>query len=649
MGSVTSNAMAGVNGLAADKRSMRQLVARAAARLFALWCVLLPALALAQQDRASDPAFWEEPCHAQAKATRFEDLRQEDFTRYEGVLAQGYGACAIWVRLRLAPAPGSTVLRILPTYLDEIALHDPLLAQVLVRGDRHPPEAGTRDRAIRFTVPGGQAPRHVWLRLSTSSTRLLSVQALSPEDAQAKERRADWVQGAFLLLLGAPLPWAVLQWFHLRDRVMAVFAVKQASTFSWAFLLLGYGPAVLGAALSAPAIDRLTSVLVVGVVTASIWFELTLLAGYQVPRWGMHVLRGLAALLPLLMMMQFFGHASAALQANMIVAWLLILLSCVLFLLARRHPPDNPLAVSLPPQVLAVYSALNLAALSSAAALQLGLVQGNQLTMYALFGHGLLSSVVMMVLLNVRAGMQARAVGALAAAQARAEQERLHREEQERLVGMLVHEMRAPLATVRMLLGEGPPSPQQFNSMQRSLADMNGLLERCAQASQLDGEGLQPQWTECDLWQTLLELASARLDTQRLALSYADRSAPGSATVRADPQWLRIILGNLIDNACKYSPADSTVQVSLTPQDDSQDPAHPRAGFAVDVANLPGAAGWPDAAQLFTKYYRHPFARRSTGSGLGLYLVAGLVQRLQGHIRYQPTPEQIRFRLWLPA
>ncbi|WP_326544101.1 sensor histidine kinase [Pseudorhodoferax sp.] len=571
-------------------------------------------------------------------------LPQQAFVPFDGLLARGYGRCAIWVRLQLAPADGPAVLRIRPTYLDEIALHDPLQPGVQLAGDRHAPDPAARSRAITFNLPGSAAPRTVWLRLSTSSTRMLDIQAMSPQEALVQDRREDWGQGVFLVLLATPLLWAVLQWWHQRERVLGAFALKQTVTLAWTLLLHGYGPG-LPLGLAPAVLDRLTSVLVLATVASSVWFDRALLSGYQVPRWGPRVLLAVVALAPLELVLLFSDQAHVALALNITAGWLAVLLTCVLYLLARPAAGLAAASESLHPRVLAGFYALILAATSLAAGTQLGLLHSGPPVLWALYAHGLLTGVFMMVLLHARAGRQARALGALAAAQERVAQERRSREEQERLVGMLVHEMRTPLATVRMLLGDGRPSPQQFDSVQRSLADMNGVLERCAQASQLDGDGLQPQWSRCDLRQTVQDIAAGWREAPRLAVLPGGAPAP----VQVDAQWLRIILGNLIDNACKYSPAGSRVQLSLAAHTDLQDPARPRAGFVVDVANLPGAAGWPDAQRLFAKYYRSPFARRSTGSGLGLYLVAGLARRLDGHIRYEPTPEQVRFRLWLPA
>jgi signal transduction histidine kinase len=67
-----------------------------------------------------------------------------------------------------------------------------------------------------------------------------------------------------------------------------------------------------------------------------------------------------------------------------------------------------------------------------------------------------------------------------------------------------------------------------------------------------------------------------------------------------------------------------------------------------EVALRAGVAVFPDDEQLFKKYYRADGARRHSGSGLGLYLVANFVRLLGGAVRYERQELSVRFTVWLP-
>jgi signal transduction histidine kinase len=73
-----------------------------------------------------------------------------------------------------------------------------------------------------------------------------------------------------------------------------------------------------------------------------------------------------------------------------------------------------------------------------------------------------------------------------------------------------------------------------------------------------------------------------------------------------------------------------------------------RAGWCWQVSNQVGKAGLPDAGRLFEKYYRSPQAQRVSGSGLGLFLVKGLLDLMQGRIGYEVRGQQVIFSVWLP-
>ena len=124
-----------------------------------------------------------------------------------------------------------------------------------------------------------------------------------------------------------------------------------------------------------------------------------------------------------------------------------------------------------------------------------------------------------------------------------------------------------------------------------------------------------------------------------------DLDLPEQMVIRTDPQLCSIVLNNLIENAFKYAAPDSRVQIKLHPS--SQRGA--RSYIRMEITNAPGQAGWPDARQVFDKYYRSAHARRQAGTGLGLFLVKNLVQALRGQIDYKPSDNLIRFELLLPA
>jgi signal transduction histidine kinase len=152
----------------------------------------------------------------------------------------------------------------------------------------------------------------------------------------------------------------------------------------------------------------------------------------------------------------------------------------------------------------------------------------------------------------------------------------------------------------------------------------------------MDTEGPVIAQTVCDVAAILRDLCGADLNAARIRLT-----APPEARVQSDPVLLRVIFGNLIENALMYSSPDSFVHVVVQPQALGEQ--------VICFENEAGAAGLPDPARVFVKYYRSDRAMLQIGSGLGLYIVEGLTSNLGGGISYEPEEDRARFLVWLPC
>lgn len=110
-------------------------------------------------------------------------------------------------------------------------------------------------------------------------------------------------------------------------------------------------------------------------------------------------------------------------------------------------------------------------------------------------------------------------------------------------------------------------------------------------------------------------------------LRVADEPADGQ--IRADPEELAAILDNLIENALKYSPTGSAVDV------DSQ-----LDGNRAVVRVADSGPGIPEAEReaVFERFYRGDTAGATAGSGLGLPIAAALAGRWGGEIRLRERP-----------
>ena len=225
------------------------------------------------------------------------------------------------------------------------------------------------------------------------------------------------------------------------------------------------------------------------------------------------------------------------------------------------------------------------------------------------------------------------------ASETKAQQERAHREDRERLLAMLGHELKTPLATMRMLLIDQAVPAETARRITASVTEMAQMLDRTIQSDQLEAGQLDLHVQSCRLFLLIESVCRELPGSERVVM---DIVGGFDHWIRTDEHLLKVVIRNLLDNALKYSPSDSPVRLKLDSDDMVQ--GH----WRMTVRNIVGRAGVPDPERVFQKYYRNPKAGHRSGSGLGLYLISGLVGALGGQLRYAHEQAQVCFVLSMP-
>jgi two-component system OmpR family sensor kinase len=114
-----------------------------------------------------------------------------------------------------------------------------------------------------------------------------------------------------------------------------------------------------------------------------------------------------------------------------------------------------------------------------------------------------------------------------------------------------------------------------------------------------------------------------------------------TAEVAADPRDLAQLLGNLLDNALRYTAAGGRVAVSATAEAD---------GVLIEVTDEGPGLPESELEKVYQRFYRSP-GDSTEGSGLGLAVVRGIVERLHGRIQLANRTDRsgLIARLWLPG
>ena len=222
-------------------------------------------------------------------------------------------------------------------------------------------------------------------------------------------------------------------------------------------------------------------------------------------------------------------------------------------------------------------------------------------------------------------------------------------EDQERqrhdLILNFAHELRTPLTNLHGYLeglrdGVVEPGPGIFASLQNEVA----RLERLSHSLDALAEGVDPAHRpeELDLVPLILALVELNKPRFEAAAIKLHVGLPDRLPARADPDWLSQVVGNLLQNAARYTPHAGTVWVRAEQQRDS---------MLVSIANTGPGIPAGDLGHVFERFYRVEKSRDAArgGAGIGLAIVKQLVEAVGGQVGAESESGVTRFWFRLPA
>ncbi|MCY1017979.1 HAMP domain-containing sensor histidine kinase [Pyxidicoccus sp. MSG2] len=208
------------------------------------------------------------------------------------------------------------------------------------------------------------------------------------------------------------------------------------------------------------------------------------------------------------------------------------------------------------------------------------------------------------------------------------------------LVATVAHEFRTPLTSLRMavhLVAEGvvgPVTEKQADLLSAAREDcerLQGIVDDLLDLSRIQAGQLRLEVRVVPAE----ELVQAALDAQRAAaeergVRLSRRVALDVETVDVDPDRLGLVLGNLVGNGVKHTPAGGEVEVRVSREDG-------RVRF--EVRDTGEGIAPEQQARIFEKFYRAPGAPAG-GAGLGLSIAKEIVQAHGGDIGVVSAPGQ---------
>ena len=222
------------------------------------------------------------------------------------------------------------------------------------------------------------------------------------------------------------------------------------------------------------------------------------------------------------------------------------------------------------------------------------------------------------------------------------------RESIQRLLSDISHQTKTPLANLRLyssLLMEEELTPRQREQAQvifQQSEKLSFLIETLVKLSRLETDVLavtpksQPL---APLLERAASQAKAAAEQKGIALQlHLQQQAEMKALY--DLRWTAEALGNLLDNAVKYTSPGGCIQVSATQYE---------LFCRIDVRDNGIGIAEEEQAQIFGRFYRGRQVREQEGLGIGLYLAREIAQKQGGYLKLSSRPGQgSTFSLYLP-
>lgn len=205
------------------------------------------------------------------------------------------------------------------------------------------------------------------------------------------------------------------------------------------------------------------------------------------------------------------------------------------------------------------------------------------------------------------------------------------------LVADIAHQSKTPLSSILMYteLSENGDIIRTQTEKLTFLMDSLTKLAKCEGG--LIAENLSPKENSVkELLRQVIEANYTSADAKNIELRC---EVPDDLTAVFDLRWTTEAVGNILDNAVKYSPQGSTVTISARTYD---------MFVSIDIADEGSGIPEEELCNIWKRFYRGKNAENHKGVGIGLYLTANILNTEGGRVSAKSDENGSTFTVFLP-
>lgn len=229
---------------------------------------------------------------------------------------------------------------------------------------------------------------------------------------------------------------------------------------------------------------------------------------------------------------------------------------------------------------------------------------------------------------------------------ARAAAEETRRE----LVAAVSHDLRTPIASLRLLVEaiddgivDEETRRRYLATMQTHIGSLSTMIDDLFELSRIEAGDIDWSMRQVELAPLVDETVDAmRPEARASGVEIRTELQAESLPARADPERIQRVLFNLIRNAIHHTPADGSVTVRAEATGE---------GVEIEIADTGEGVPLPERERIFEPFHRGgpDAAREGDGAGLGLAISRAIVETHGGRIWIAPGESGTRVRFALPA
>ena len=208
------------------------------------------------------------------------------------------------------------------------------------------------------------------------------------------------------------------------------------------------------------------------------------------------------------------------------------------------------------------------------------------------------------------------------------------------LIADISHQTKTPITNLSLYISllEDDPKDEYIEIIKYELNKLEFLIQNLVKSSRLESDiiGLQKKQANLkDLVENVLREFKVILNEKDISINLKDQDC----IFDLDERWLKEAIHNLVDNAIKYSPNSSTINISIYKS---------YLNYNLDIENECKDLSEETLPKIFERFYRGKNSVSKDGLGLGLFITREIVEKHGGNIRASLDENRIKFSVDFP-